>query len=83
LRILRFKQHIPTYGFESRTELSDRFYVANPVCMPNWACLMTGRMPSANGVYANGTPLSDQSRTFVQRLSEEGYDTALIEKLHL
>ena len=24
----------------------DRFYVANPVCMPNRASIMTGRMPS-------------------------------------
>ena len=50
----------------------DRFYVANPVCMANLASLMTGRMPSSHGVYSNGTPLSIHSRTFVQRLLEEG-----------
>ncbi|MCG8597572.1 MAG: sulfatase-like hydrolase/transferase, partial [Kiloniellales bacterium] len=61
----------------------DRFYVANPVCMANRASLMTGRMPSAHGVYSNGTPLGESSRTFVQRLREEGYDTALIGKSHL
>ena len=32
----------------------DNFYVATPVCMPNRACLMTGRMPSANGARHNG-----------------------------
>ena len=26
-----------------------RFYVATPVCMPNRATLMTGRMPSVHG----------------------------------
>ena len=26
----------------------DRFYVASPVCMPNRASLMTGRMPSVS-----------------------------------
>ena len=25
---------------------ADRFYVASPICMPNRATLMTGRMPS-------------------------------------
>ena len=28
----------------------DRFYVSSPVCMPNRASLMTGRMPSVHGV---------------------------------
>ena len=28
----------------------DRFYVANPICMPNRASIMTGRMPSLHGV---------------------------------
>ena len=34
-----------------------RFYVATPVCMPNRATLMTGRMPSVHGVRSNGSPL--------------------------
>ena len=29
---------------------ADRFYVASPICMPNRATLMTGRMPSVHGV---------------------------------
>jgi len=66
-----------------RGTLYERFYVANPVCMPNRAALMTSRLPSTNGVYSNGTPLSINSRTFVDRLAEEGYDTALIGKSHL
>ena len=28
----------------------DRFYVATPICMPNRATLMTGRMPSLHRV---------------------------------
>ena len=36
----------------------DRFYVACPICMPNRATLMTGRMPSLHGVRQNGIPLS-------------------------
>ena len=61
----------------------DRFYVANPVCMPNRATLMTGRMTSINGVRHNGLPLAVESNTFVDVLRAGGYRTALIGKSHL
>jgi arylsulfatase A-like enzyme len=61
----------------------DRFYVASPVCMPNRASLLTGRMPSVHGVRSNGIPLSMQSVTFVELLRDAGYRTALIGKSHL
>ena len=60
-----------------------RFYVATPVCMPNRATLMTGRMPSLHGVRSNGTPLSLQANTFVDALRAGGYATALVGKSHL
>ena len=60
-----------------------RFYVATPVCMPNRATLMTGRMPSVHGVRSNGSPLSLQSNTFVDSLRAAGYATALVGKSHL
>jgi arylsulfatase A-like enzyme len=60
-----------------------RFYVATPVCMPNRATLMTGRMPSVHGVRSNGAPLSLQCNTFVDLLHAAGYATALIGKSHL
>src|SRR3954449_2948697 len=61
----------------------DRFYVATPVCMPNRASLMTGRMPSVHGARANGIPLSRSQHTFVELLAAAGYRTALIGKSHL
>lgn len=61
----------------------DRFYVASPVCMPNRASLMTGRMPSLHGVRSNGIPLSRQAVTFVDLLRAAGYRTALVGKSHL
>jgi arylsulfatase A-like enzyme len=61
----------------------ERFYVATPVCMPNRATLMTGRMPSVHGVRSNGMPLSLRSNTFVDVLRAGGYATALIGKSHL
>jgi arylsulfatase A-like enzyme len=60
-----------------------RFYVATPVCMPNRATLMTGRMPSVHGVRSNGMPLSLRSNTFVDALRAGGYATALVGKSHL
>src|SRR5262245_56574279 len=61
----------------------DRFYVASPVCMPNRASLMTGRMPSVHGVRSNGIPLSMNAVTFVDLFRHAGYRTALIGKSHL
>ncbi len=61
----------------------DRFYVASPVCMPNRASLMTGRMPSVHGVRSNGIPLSREAVTFVDLLRAAGYRTALVGKSHL
>jgi len=61
----------------------DRFYVANAICMPNRATLMTGRMPSLHGVRHNGIPLSLRSTTFVELLAAAGYGTALVGKSHL
>src|SRR4051812_28818999 len=67
----------------ARGTAMDKFYVASPVCMPNRASLMTGRMPSAHGVRANGIPLSRDSVTFVDLLAAAGYRTALVGKSHL
>ncbi len=61
----------------------ERFHVANPVCMPNRAALMTGRMSSINGVRHNGVPLPTHANTFVDVLRASGYRTALIGKSHL
>ena len=59
------------------------FHVATPICQPNRASLMTGRLPSAHGVQMNGRELSHGERTFVETLRESGYRTALVGKAHL
>ena len=61
----------------------DNFYVATPICMPNRATLMTGRMPSLHGARHNGIPLSFTATTFVEIMRAAGYATALIGKCHL
>ncbi len=60
----------------------DRFYVNAPVCMPNRASLVTGRMPGAAGVRMNGVPLPLSAVTYADALREAGYRTALIGKAH-
>jgi len=66
----------------SGTRFED-FHVATPICMPNRATLMTGRMPSLHGARQNGIPLSLNATTFVEIMRAAGYDTALIGKCHL
>jgi len=67
----------------SRGTMFDKFHVASPVCQPNRASLMTGRMPSLHDVRSNGISLSMDAVTFVDLLRDAGYDTALIGKSHL
>jgi len=61
----------------------DHFHVASPVCMPNRASLLTGRMPSAHGLRDNGNILSWRANTFVDVLREAGYRTAHLGKAHI
>ena len=56
----------------------DNFHAASPVCMPNRASLLTGRYPSLHGLRYNGCVLPDTANTFVDTLSNAGYDTAAI-----
>jgi arylsulfatase A-like enzyme len=63
--------------------VADRLYVASPICMPNRASLMTGRMPSLHGVRHNGIPLSLRATNFVELLRAAGYRTGLVGKSHL
>ena len=86
--------HLSCYGnrvlktphIDSIAERGTRFsrcYVATPICMPNRATLMTGRMPSLHGARHNGIPLSLNATTFVDLLRAAGYRTGLIGKSHL
>ena len=61
----------------------DNAWVSNPVCMPNRATIMTGRMPSAHGVIFNDRSLDWNANTFVRRFRSAGYRTGLLGKSHL
>lgn len=60
-----------------------RHYVSNPLCMPSRATLLTGMTPRGHGVRTNGINLSRDVSTITGRLSERGYDTHVVGKLHL
>ncbi|MCE8023920.1 sulfatase family protein [Billgrantia aerodenitrificans] len=59
-----------------------RFHVATPICQPNRAALVTGQMPSVNGVRQNGIPLGLDSLTFAEVLRQAGYRTGYVGKAH-
>ncbi len=70
-------------GLAERSMVFDRAYVSNPVCMPNRSTIMTGRMPSSHGVIFNDRPLRPDATTFIAKLRDNGWRTALIGKSHL
>ncbi|MEY2397838.1 MAG: hypothetical protein QOJ00_1012 [Actinomycetota bacterium] len=67
----------------ARGTVFNEAYVSNPICMPNRATMITGRMPSAHGTRFNGISLNWNSSTAIRELARTGYDTALIGKAHL
>jgi arylsulfatase len=78
--------HIQTPNMDrlaSEGTLFERCYVPNPVCAPSRASLLTGRWPSAHGLWANGVALPDHERLVTQDLADAGYDCGLVGKLHL
>lgn len=70
-------------NFADQSVVMRNAFVANPVCMPNRATIMTGRWPSAHGLRTNGLPLEWNAETFVRSLRNSGWKTSAVGKLHL
>ncbi|MCG8510892.1 MAG: sulfatase-like hydrolase/transferase [Rhodospirillales bacterium] len=60
----------------------EKAYVASPICMPNRASLITGRMPSAHRLRHNGLNLPLDSTTIPEVLRRSGWRTSLVGKAH-
>lgn len=60
-----------------------RAYVNNPLCMPSRATLFTGWTPRAHRVRTNGIPLDPTIPTITGALTEAGYRTHSVGKIHL
>ena len=61
----------------------DRCYVANSICGPSRATLLTGKHSHMNGKYDNGGDFNHNQPQFQKTLQENGYQTAMIGKIHL
>lgn len=60
-----------------------RAFVANSICSPARATLLTGQHSHLNGIKDNRTPFDSSRITIPKILRERGYETALIGKWHL
>ncbi|HEV2125902.1 MAG TPA: sulfatase-like hydrolase/transferase, partial [Chloroflexota bacterium] len=59
-----------------------RAYVNNPLCMPSRSTLLTGLTPRGHGVRTNGIPLSRDLPTMTGALTQSGYRTHSVGKIH-
>lgn len=60
----------------------ERAYCNSPLCTPSRSSLMTGQLPSRNGVYDNGAELPASTPTMAHYLRSAGYFTCLAGKMH-
>ncbi|UTA48312.1 sulfatase [Simiduia sp. 21SJ11W-1] len=56
--------------------------VANAICAPSRATILTGKHSHVNGKVDNVQPFDDSQTTFPQLLQRAGYQTAMFGKLH-
>ena len=61
----------------------NRNYVANSICAPSRACVLTGKHSHKNGHKDNSAWFDGSQMTFPKELQKAGYKTALIGKWHL
>jgi len=70
-------------AFAAEAMVFDNAWVSNPVCMPNRATMLTGRLPSAHGVVFNDRSLDWNVNTVARQFKAAGYATGLLGKSHL
>ncbi len=79
-------QYAPTVQkLAERGAMFTNCYTAAPLCQPARACMATGHFPTEHGVCGNmNEPVPEGMRedTYMARLQEGGYHTALIGKHH-
>ena len=61
----------------------DRCYVANSICAPSRATLLTGLHSHLNGKINNQVPFDHNQQQFQKILQQNGYQTVMIGKIHI
>lgn len=61
----------------------NRNYVANSICAPSRACVLTGKHSHKNGHKDNSATFDGSQLTFPKLLRKNGYQTAIVGKWHL
>lgn len=82
----RFKELAPTPNIDRLAKEGAIFrnsYVANSICGPARACILTGLHSHKNNVPRNGMPMDFSNPTFPGILRDSGYVTAVYGKWHL
>ncbi|PPK74721.1 choline-sulfatase [Lacrimispora xylanisolvens] len=57
-------------------------YTACPLCVPARASMISGQLPSNNGVLFNFNSIHSDSATFLHSLTVSGYETVLCGRMH-
>lgn len=60
----------------------DTCYCNSPLCVPSRSSMLSGLLPSNNGIYNNMQALSPGNATFVHSLAASGYETVLCGRMH-
>ncbi len=63
--------------------LFEKAYVANSICAPSRATLLTGKHSHKNGKIDNETSFDHSQQQFQKILQKHGYQTAMVGKIHL
>ena len=61
----------------------EKAYVAQPVCTPDRATVMTGLYPHTNGCVSNNIPLPEEVKTLPEIIDDPDYRSAYMGKWHL
>jgi arylsulfatase A-like enzyme len=61
----------------------DNCFATNALCSPSRASILTGTYSHVNGVTTLVTPIDASQPTFVSRLKDAGYRTAMVGKWHM